>query len=651
MAAFLALHARGALVCLVSRNEEADVRAVLEGRREELALREEHVVAVSANWRDKSANLRDLAARLCLSLGSFAFVDDSPAECAEVAAAASADGAAVVQVPREPAAIPGFLRHAWALDLGPAAGAGCGGHRRGRREDEAVQGAVREEALCRGSGARLVRRRVLVCVPGVPEPDRGRHRAAGGRDRGEGRSLTERTNQHNACRTTASAASLLRLASSGCSVLTVRAADRFGSHGLIGLVVLSPVPGSYVSPNLGIEFTMLRHVAEAARAAGASKLAVHWVRAERNEPAAAFLFSAPGARFVPADPGRLGLRLGDRHAGSSSEPARAPPHELGAGAPRRSDAEQAAAREAARAAAAAAASAAAGQEGAAAAAAAAAAALEASVNALCDAGAEVDIESLPPQTSLAALPAPERRRLASWACGRVSRARRGALCAAAARAAGVAVLRGWVGRDVCRHHATGRGCSVARCPFVHPAGAPQDAPSPSALAPTREDVDRDAELQAERTFGDVARYERSVRDRPASGFVVIDVDVASVLQVRFGDCAGAAEDGSFCLHPDTYFELATALSLHPGQLHAWVATECQRSLVPRPYAEAWELAIMREAEWSRLAEAPDVEGGDVADVPAADLARVRRHIRHAQHLIMQQSNPDSYYAGIDHIYS
>lgn len=87
---FVAARQRGMLLALLSRNHERDVRAVLSHRRAEMALREEHLVAVRANWDPKSSNLRALADQLCLSVGSFVFVDDSPAECSEVARAAAA---------------------------------------------------------------------------------------------------------------------------------------------------------------------------------------------------------------------------------------------------------------------------------------------------------------------------------------------------------------------------------------------------------------------------------------------------------------------------------------------------------------------------------------------------------------------------------
>ncbi|MFY9510456.1 MAG: HAD-IIIC family phosphatase [Rubrivivax sp.] len=74
-----ALEAQGVLVCLCSKNNEADVAEVLE-RHPAMALRSAHVVARRVNWDDKPANLRALAAELNLGLDSFVFVDDSSFE-------------------------------------------------------------------------------------------------------------------------------------------------------------------------------------------------------------------------------------------------------------------------------------------------------------------------------------------------------------------------------------------------------------------------------------------------------------------------------------------------------------------------------------------------------------------------------------------
>lgn len=75
----LALERQGVLVCLVSKNNEADVAEVLS-RHGQMVLKAEHVVARRVNWDDKVGNLKSLAAELNLGLDSFVFVDDSPFE-------------------------------------------------------------------------------------------------------------------------------------------------------------------------------------------------------------------------------------------------------------------------------------------------------------------------------------------------------------------------------------------------------------------------------------------------------------------------------------------------------------------------------------------------------------------------------------------
>ena len=59
---FVHLQERGALLCLITRNEEADVRAVLRERRDEMILHEEHVVAIRAGWGAKSASVLEVTA-------------------------------------------------------------------------------------------------------------------------------------------------------------------------------------------------------------------------------------------------------------------------------------------------------------------------------------------------------------------------------------------------------------------------------------------------------------------------------------------------------------------------------------------------------------------------------------------------------------
>ncbi|MEU2172234.1 HAD-IIIC family phosphatase [Micromonospora chersina] len=79
----LALHRRGIALAVATKND-ADLahRAIAEvpGMR----LRPEHLAAVVADWRPKSEQLREVAARLSLGLENLTFADDNPAERLEV---------------------------------------------------------------------------------------------------------------------------------------------------------------------------------------------------------------------------------------------------------------------------------------------------------------------------------------------------------------------------------------------------------------------------------------------------------------------------------------------------------------------------------------------------------------------------------------
>ena len=101
------------LVCLCSKNNEADVREVFR-RRPEMPLTWAHVTSARINWEPKSANLRALAAELDLGLSSFVFIDDSPYEIAEVRH--NCPEVLALQLPSDAAAIHRFIAHAWFFD-------------------------------------------------------------------------------------------------------------------------------------------------------------------------------------------------------------------------------------------------------------------------------------------------------------------------------------------------------------------------------------------------------------------------------------------------------------------------------------------------------------------------------------------------------
>ena len=79
----VALRRAGVLLCLVSKNNPADVDEVLRDHPHTV-LRDEDFVLKRVDWSDKPANLRALADELGLGLDSVVFLDDSSFECAAV---------------------------------------------------------------------------------------------------------------------------------------------------------------------------------------------------------------------------------------------------------------------------------------------------------------------------------------------------------------------------------------------------------------------------------------------------------------------------------------------------------------------------------------------------------------------------------------
>lgn len=73
------LKERGILLVVCSKNNEEDARLPFL-HHDAMILRLDDFVIFRANWRDKPANLRDIAGQLNLGIDSFVFLDDNPVE-------------------------------------------------------------------------------------------------------------------------------------------------------------------------------------------------------------------------------------------------------------------------------------------------------------------------------------------------------------------------------------------------------------------------------------------------------------------------------------------------------------------------------------------------------------------------------------------
>ncbi|MBF9133252.1 HAD-IIIC family phosphatase [Plantactinospora sp. S1510] len=286
----LAQRDAGRLICMASKNAEADVLETLR-RHPDMLLRAEHLSGWRINWAPKSANIAELAAELTLGLDSFVFIDDSPVEAAEVRAAHPA--VLTLSPPSSGDGMLSYLRHCWPLD-----------HPRVTDDDRARAERYREERrreTARSTAPSLAEFLASLDLVVTVEP-------MDGADAARVAQLTQRVNQFNLAGTRRSVSELIDLPP-GAECLVVRARDRFGDYGLAGAVQAVAdgstyrVDGLWLSCRVlgrGVEHRVLRALGARAVERGLGTVSLPYRPAERNQPAIDFLRNLPaGQRTGP----------------------------------------------------------------------------------------------------------------------------------------------------------------------------------------------------------------------------------------------------------------------------------------------------------------------------------------------------------------
>ncbi|MFJ4923842.1 SDR family NAD(P)-dependent oxidoreductase [Streptomyces sp. NPDC088725] len=271
----------GALLALVSNNDEATVRAVLD--RPDSLLGAEHFSVLSAAWGPKPERLEAAARQLNLGVDSFLFLDDNPAEIAKMRAALpQADS---VQCP--PAGeLSAFLGRLWPLV--PAAATTEDRLRARFYEQERERDAVRAQA---GFEEFLASLELEVEIRPVTDEDAPR--AA---------QLVRRTNQFTLRARSADGRDLERWRDQG-EVWTAAARDRYGDYGQIGLLAIRADGGrldvlawmlSCRALGRGVEERLLAWLAGRAEELGCAKVRFTAQRTPRNVPVRRLLAALGG---------------------------------------------------------------------------------------------------------------------------------------------------------------------------------------------------------------------------------------------------------------------------------------------------------------------------------------------------------------------
>ncbi|MET8244303.1 HAD-IIIC family phosphatase [Streptomyces sp. NPDC005202] len=271
----------GALLVLVSNNDEATVRAVLD--RPDSLLKAEHFSVLSAAWGPKPGRLAQAARTLNLGLDSFLFLDDNPAEIAKMRSALPQ----VLSVTCPPVdELEEFLGRLWPLV--PAAATAEDALRARFYEQEREREAVREQA---GFEEFLARLELEVDI-----------RALSGADVQRAEQLVRRTNQFTLRARSADGGGVARWRERG-EVWTAAARDRFGDYGQIGLLALRAEGDqldvlawlmSCRALGRGVEERLLQWLADRAEELGCAKVRLTAERTPRNVPARRLLAALGG---------------------------------------------------------------------------------------------------------------------------------------------------------------------------------------------------------------------------------------------------------------------------------------------------------------------------------------------------------------------
>ena len=283
-------HDAGRLVCLLSKNQEADVRSVFQ-HHPDMPLRWSHLVAHRVDWNTKPENLKDIVSELNLGLDSVVFLDDNPMECAEMRARCPA--VATVRVPTDPVRLASFVDHLWLFDR---ANVTAEDRSRARMYREAMS---RAELHRRTDSLQSFLDSLELAVEIAPPTPADVPRLA---------QLTQRTNQFNASLIRCDEQDLGRNTGAGQVFHRfVRARDRFGDYGIVGHVRARP-QGDRLAVNLfmlscralgrGIEHRMVAAAGHHALSLGLGEVAVLFRRGERNVPARRFLEKVFGAPLL-----------------------------------------------------------------------------------------------------------------------------------------------------------------------------------------------------------------------------------------------------------------------------------------------------------------------------------------------------------------
>jgi FkbH-like protein len=268
------LRQRGVILAVCSKNEQE--AALLPFREHpEMELREDDIAVFHANWTDKASNLRLIAESLEIGLDALVFLDDNPAERAQVRR--ELPMVAVPELPEDPALYPRTLMAAGWFEAVSFV------EEDARRADDYQAQVKRRELASSSDVAGYLASLEMTCSL-KPFDAVGRARIS---------QLVNKSNQFNLTTQRYTEAQIAAFeADPSYFTLQVRLADRFGDSGMISVIIFRKDGADWVNDTwlmscrvLGrrVEEAVLAEVAQAARAEGAKRLVGRYLPSPKNK--------------------------------------------------------------------------------------------------------------------------------------------------------------------------------------------------------------------------------------------------------------------------------------------------------------------------------------------------------------------------------
>jgi FkbH-like protein len=271
----LELRARGIVLAVCSKNEEDAARLPFR-EHPDMLIKEDDIAVFQANWTDKAANLRAIAAALNIGVDALVFLDDNPAERAQVRRELPVVG--VPELPDDPALYPRMLASAGYFEA-------VSFSQEDRDRAAYYQGNAQRAASLQASGDMnsYLASLDMICTIAPVDPV-SRPRVA---------QLINKSNQFNLTTHRYSESEVAAVETDPRRhAIQVRLVDTFGDNGIISVIIADHAGENWELDTwlmscrvLGrrVEEAVLAHLAAAASARGAKALIGRYIPSAKNK--------------------------------------------------------------------------------------------------------------------------------------------------------------------------------------------------------------------------------------------------------------------------------------------------------------------------------------------------------------------------------